>query len=351
MLTTRRSVAIREGSPVSLDSETPDYALIVGSGRSGTSWLLDLFDLSDQTLCRNEPYRCTGSPLAEMAVERLVERPSGGILESRWDDAVRWTCTHIGERDRPIAVGKWFLWPVSRYLGLYRAIRGPKLRRYASAVIPSLGRGEWKVPWLVGSQARLQRAKSILKLVGPPGWTTFVLRRRPNIPVFHIIRHPGGFLNSWAQRYVRGRDVPDILEQNRRRLVSIVEADPQWSARFTDIDSMSLEETELWCWLYANETIYTAGTGKRSYHRVIYESLTANPVAIMRECYASFGIEWTERVEARVRRSGRQSQSIASAWRKGLRDDQIVTVERVLEQSEMKAWWDRPAELSLADGR
>ena len=349
MLNTTRSVATPDGSPVSLDNKTPDYALIVGTGRSGTSWLLDLFDLSDRTLCRNEPYGCLGSPLAELAVERLVERPSCGILEARWDDAVRWTCAHFGERDRPIAVAKRFFWPVSRSLGIYRAIRGPRLRRYASAVIPSLGRAEWKLPWLVGSQARLQRAKSILKLVGPPGWTTFVLRRRPNIPVFHIIRHPGGFLNSWAQRYVRGRDVPDILQQNRRRLVSIAEADPQWSARFTDIDSMSLEESELSCWLYVNETMYMAGTGKRSYHRVIYESLTADPVAIMRGCYAACGLEWTRRVEARVRRSGRQSQSIASAWRKGLRDDQIVTVERILEQSEMKAWWDRPTEQSLTE--
>ena len=52
----------------------PEYALIVGQGRSGTSWLLDLFDLSPQTFCRNEPYGINGSPLANLLHDKKVRR-------------------------------------------------------------------------------------------------------------------------------------------------------------------------------------------------------------------------------------------------------------------------------------
>jgi hypothetical protein len=188
-----------------------DYAVIVGQGRSGTNWLLELLDLSPETFCRNEPYGAADSPLNRLVRHRWVVRADQRELEAQWDDCVRWTCTHMGVRDRPIRARKNHLYQASRLLGPYRCVRGPRLRAALSSLLPSLRGQEWEIPWWLGSRASLARALPILKLVAPPGWATFVLRRRPAIPVLHIVRHPGGFLNSWANRYLVSSDREAVL--------------------------------------------------------------------------------------------------------------------------------------------
>ena len=60
------------------------YALITGQGRSGTNWLLELFDASSKTFCRNEPDRLEGSPLGLLAEDLLVTghlaaQPGAGV--------------------------------------------------------------------------------------------------------------------------------------------------------------------------------------------------------------------------------------------------------------------------------
>lgn len=168
--------------------KTLPYLLIAGHERSGTNWLLEIFNLSPRTFCRNEPYGIDGSPLAA------------------------------------------------------------------------------------------------LKLVTSPGWVDYVLHHRPSAPVYYNIRHPGGFLNSWASRYLSRRDNDTVDQLNRARLHDEVGEHPHWAERFGDIDAMSVHESDLWYWCYAGKTI-------------------------------------------------------AANWRSRLSDEHIALAERVLESSGLKSWW------------
>jgi len=308
-----------------------DYALIVGQGRSGTNWLLDLFDQSSETFCRNEPYGAAESPLNELIENRLYVYPDQGLLEERWDEAARSTSVHMGERDHGISVPKAYLYEFSRVLGLCRAVQGPRSRRLLRLLLPSLRGGQWRAPSWVANPRKLAEATAILKLVTSPGWAVFVLRRRPTVPVFHIVRHPGGFLNSWVNRWVAGQDTEQNLRDEQQRLRGVAELDREWDERFGEIFSMSIEQCALWYWMYANQVIYEAGKQSDQYHHIVYEDLVADPVAVMKPCYEATGLGWSSDIEARIARSALGSASIASAWRNKLSPERIQLVEEFLQ--------------------
>jgi hypothetical protein len=306
----------------------PDYGLIVGQGRSGTNWLLELFDLSPETFCRNEPYGASDSPLNDLLEHRWIEQPDQSLLEEHWDEAAQWTARHMGDRDPRVRVPKQYLYEPARRFGLYRAVHGPRLRHALSTFLPSLRGAEWAVPGWLGSPQNLEASLSILKLVTPPGWASFVLRHRPEIPVFHIIRHPGGFLNSWANRYLATQEKGLVRRENVERLRAVVAAEPRWAQLIGDIEAMEPDESELWYWRYANETIFRAGCGSSNYHRVIYEDLVSNPTPIMERLYPACGLSFTPKIRAAIEETTTSSSVIAANWRDRLSGAQQHLVER-----------------------
>lgn len=306
------------------------YGLIFGQGRSGTNWLLELFDQSPETFCRNEPYGAENCRLNELAEHRFYSRPDQHLLDEKWDEAVTWTANRMGNRDHEIPVEKEYLNELSRKLGLYHAVQGARIRPLMRLFIPSLRGDEWCAPRWIANREKLAGAAAILKLVTSPGWAVFVLRRRPEVPVFHIVRHPGGFLNSWANRWAAGRDMAENRKESQERLRPIAELDAKWAERFGDISSMSVEEAELWYWVYANQVIYEAGKDSRRYRHIIYEELATDPVSIMKKSYADMGLGWDRDIEARIARSASRSKDIASVWREKLSPERLRLVDDFL---------------------
>jgi len=316
----------------------PDYALIVGHGRSGTNWLLELFDLSAETFCRNEPDRSSGTPFDEISTGTSVWRAEQTELQEVWDQAVHWWATHRGGEDHRVVVPKDYVRPVARALGLWRVVQSARARRWLGVARPLRG-DDWALPSWVCDPRRLDRALPVLKLLLAPGWTSFVLKHRPRTEVFHIVRHPGGFLNSWSNRYRSKHEEVEVLTANRDRLESIAAREPEWRNRFGNISAMSAEEAELWNWCYAGETIYRAAQESEHYHLINYESLVYDPVPVVRSCYAACGLEWSGAIERRVGNSASNSESIAMKWRSELNSGQMALVERILDQTSMRVWW------------
>lgn len=315
----------------------PPYALIVGHGRSGTTWLLELLDLSPQTFCRNEPDLAARSPFQELWHDGRVCRRSPAALDGGWDQAVRWTVARMGHTDLPAKVAKDYPSPLSRSRGLSRLVPGKTLRRYARAAVLSLRGEEWALPGSVRDQRGFEQALPIIKFVQAPGWAAFVLRHRADVPVFHIARHPGGFLNSWSKRYLREADPAAVRESNRQRLEDVAREYPHWAERFGDPAAMSTDESELWYWRYATEAIHDAGQGNPLYRLINYEALAADPVPVLRDCFAACGLNWTGAIESAV--AAAPAESIAHGWRKAVGDDRLAIIDRVLSDSPLAAWW------------
>jgi len=319
----------------------PDYVLIVGQGRSGTNWLLDLLDLSPYTHCRNEPNELDASPLFQLP-SPFVQHPLGDSFPQEWEQAVESTSLRMGDRDRIAIHPKSHIYEPVRRLGGALVLGKRRVRRLLSAVFPSLGQSEWSIPWWFANPNALKQATTILKLNSTPAWAEWVLLNRPAVIVIHIVRHPGGFLNSWEKRCVAGLglDPVNVKKDNDERLRKIAQSDPQWAEILEDIDAMSIEESELWYWRYVNETIYLAGHERPNYIQLIYEDLVANPLQVMKRIYEKCNLPWTTEIEQEISNSASQSQSIATAWPKKLKSKQVELVRRILKSSFMAQWWE-----------
>jgi hypothetical protein len=314
------------------------YALVVGHGRSGTNWLLDLLDASSETFCRNEPDEIPGSPLARLEAPWIrCERDAA--FAAAFDAAVQWTATHLGERDRRVYVPKRHLHASSARLGLQNVYLRRRVREALRRVLPAMRPGEWPLPRWLGDAEALERALAVIKLTQAPGWACWVLEQRPQARVIHIVRHPGGFLNSWRNRYLASRDEQAVRAANARRLALVIAADPGWGPRLGDLDAMSVSESELWYWLYACEVIEQSGLGRPGYQRLLYEELTAAPLERAREVYRTCGLEWSEDVARSIGATTGQSQHIAGAWRDRVSRADVDLIERVLAGSVIEGWW------------
>lgn len=317
--------------------EAPPYAIVAGGrGRSGTNWLLSLLDQSPQTFCRKYPHRCRASPMAAIEPSLSPIAPDEPAIESRWDEAVRWTARRMGRFDHPIHAPKRFIHPIARDIGLPRLISRPRARRMLGLLVPALRQDEWPLPPFLGNRSELHEALPVLK-VGRAA--PFVLRNRPEAAVFHVVRHPGGFLNSWMKRYLNRHDPAEIAEANRLRLHQVAEHHPEWARRLPPIDRMPVTESELWYWRFVNERIWSLGQGSPGYHQVVYEHLAQDPVPLMRNAYQRCGLRWTAAVERRIRSLCAESRDVAERWKQQLSREQIELVERVLDGSPMQQWW------------
>ena len=319
---------------------TRGYVVIVGQGRSGTNWLLDLFDLSPDTFCRDEPDLLEGSPLTELRGDQFVRYPNQQTLHEKWDNAISYTIAHMGAHDNPIVTSKNFMYEFPRRFGIYRAVRGPRWRRLWGSVIPSFRVAEWLPPSYLINKSRFEESLAIVKFVTPPGWASFVLSQCPEVPVIHVVRHPGGFLNSWAGRYLADRRQADVLKLNLERLRLISSFDDDWRNRFGIIDEMDVYESELWYWLYVNEEISRAGEFSARYARVVFEDLAHNAVDTMESLYERLGIPFGDSVQRAILASSGGSRSISSKWRDRLLPEHQRLVEEILKESSFQGCWD-----------
>lgn len=319
------------------DPSRPDYAAIVGQGRSGTNWLLDLLDLSPYTHCRNEANELAASPLAQLPLP-TVRSHFGKNFGEQWDRAIALSALRLGMRDRIGAHPKIHLYEPVRQLG-GTILLGRTFRQLLSPMMPSLGESEWQIPWWLASRQDLERAFVVLKLNQVPAWAEWLLLNRPKAAIVHIVRHPGGFLNSWQNRYLATQAPEAVRKANHERLQQIVKSDSQWCDRFGDLEVMSVEESELWYWCYAAETIHKAGYRRDNYLEIVYENLVAAPLEIAKQLYEKCHLPWTNEIEKKVAQSACSSDAIATAWRNKLSSEHIELVERVLDKSLMSQWW------------
>jgi Sulfotransferase family len=321
------------------DRFRPDYATIVGQGRSGTNWLLDLLDLSPQTHCRNEANELAASLLAKLpspTVRSHFEKDFG----ERWDRAIALSAVRLGMRDRIGAHPKDHLYEPVRQLGGATLLSKRKFRQLLSLTAPNLGESEWPVPGWLATRKNLEQAFLVLKLNQVPAWAEWLLLNRPKALVVHIVRHPGGFLHSWRNRYLAACDPEAVKKANYERLQQIVNSDSGWGDRFGNLEAMSVAEMELWYWCYATETIHKAGYKRDNYLEIVYENLVRAPLETAQQLYEKCHLPWTVEIEKKVTQSASGSNAIATAWRNKLTPKTIHLVERIVNNSLMSQWWE-----------
>lgn len=281
-----------------------------------------------------------GARLFEMPDPGRAAREYPADFAHHWDQAMAHTARSLsGIENAPPVAKIWLRRPVGAWM--IKLSRYTKVRRTLRWVYPPIGRMEWPLPNWVVDHEQLQRACMVLKLNQAPGWTVWMLKNRPTHRVIHNVRHPGGFLNSWRNRWLKKSDQKDVLQRNRNRLRLVAEHDPVWAARFGDIEAMDVERSEIWYWRYSNEVIWEAGRTLAHYQLSVFEDVSQQPLESMRRLYEFADLPWNDQVEAGVRANTKASEHIAGKWRSALEPHQVEIVDTVLTDSPMSAWWPK----------
>ncbi|MDV2998788.1 MAG: hypothetical protein N5P05_000394 [Chroococcopsis gigantea SAG 12.99] len=315
-----------------------EYALIAGQGRSGTNWLLDLLDISPLTRCRNEPDKLPDCALSKLPPPTVCQN-FDDTFGKQWDEAIQATALRMGERDRIGTSPKVYLSETARQILGEKVLAKKQARKFISLLIPELGNSEWTVPQWYVDKSKFQEAFPIFKLNQIPAWANWTVENRPNALVIHIVRHPGGFLNSWKSRYLKKNKLEDVKEANEKRLKEIAKVDTEWAKKFGDIDAMTVEESELWYWCYTNEMIYCGGQGRPNYLSIIYENLVAEPLSITQLLYDKCNLPLTEEIKKVILENSSSSKEIAETWYKKLLPEERELVERFQSNNIMGQWW------------
>ncbi len=312
--------------------------LLVGSGRSGSNWVLDIFDLSPVTHCRNEPQSLKGSPLGRLP-SPLCDFESVEPDGKAWDEGIRWTVERMGRRDAWHPYEKDYWRTAALRVGLIRALRSPRGRRLLSMTSSSLSGAEWVPPRWAVKPDEFRGARPVLLIHGLMYWVLWALKERPDTTVVHLVRHPGGVLNSWINRFLKNNDFDRVIAGSHNRLKKIAGSDPHWADLVGAVESMSLEESELWYWRYRNEAFHVAGRDAQNYQLIVYEDLAADASGVAKRMYDACGLEWTEQIDRTVTASGQGSLQIATKWKARIGDKYADVLARVLDTSPMRAFW------------
>ncbi|MEM9372623.1 MAG: sulfotransferase [Planctomycetota bacterium] len=297
-------------------------ALVTCAGRSGSKWVMRLLDLSPVTLCRNEPHR----------IEPALADPDC----PDWIDRAMHAGLKIGVHDLKPESVKAITRPWTAALRLDRALRSGTGRRLWGRA------GVIRYPAALYRTANLGDMTRVLKIINARHLVCRVLAEHPEIPVIHVIRHPGGMLKSWITRFAPRFGDHEILETQRAIVRKIHGFDPAFQSVSGPADRMTLEEAKLWSWMHAQEHLLREGTASGRYRAVVFERLAAEPMPQVRSIYHAVGLELTPEIERGTANLTQRSASIAAAWRHELTTPQIEAVERMLAASPTLAslWTD-----------
>ncbi len=329
----------------------PPYIQIVGHGRSGTNWLLDILDASEFSHCRNEPDEVPESCLAYLHRLWYSDKALESVTE-QWDSQIRQAKLCMSKRDHHVETPKKHIYPFAQKSGLATLPTRAKARQVLQAFFPELRRGEWKVPRWIADEDRLAQACAVFKINMLVAWfVSWLLNERPQIPVIHIVRHPGGYFNSSLQRFFSKRTDAELAAESqfyKTLLRTAVQVYPQWANRIGDIDALSLKEAVLWFWCLNNEMIYREGKEKPNYRLLIYEDMVANSQENCRKIYDFCRLPWNHTVEQQIAHGLGQSvwgnlkaspTEVAQAWHKQLEPEDQALVQQILAKSLMQSWW------------
>lgn len=317
-----------------------NWAMVAGAGRSGTTWLGKIIDSSSRVLYRHEPDNLRRLSLFRGIPDRLEREDEAPELRERFLRGVeRAGRTHHVHFHRPPEFPKDFV-NATLWKGLGLGLRAARKVGWTPLVpLPGTFFG-----------ARARQATLVLKSVVSNLRLAWIHDRFQEARTVFILRHPGGYLNSW-KRGVEKHGWSGFGSPERLAGVLLPFPRPE-HARFEERFEAGTDfERELIYWLVANEVPWLELADSPRLKVVVYEDLCRRPMEVAREVFAFLELPWEPQSEDFVRRSTETEKAgyhsvfkspavAANRWRELLPADEIELVERELEASPLGRLWE-----------
>jgi Sulfotransferase family len=271
---------------MSLDSR--GLVLIMGSPRSGTTWLAKIFDSDRNVLYRHEPDSILKSPGLPFVPE--LEEIGGHLEQARaYLDAQR----HL----RAIKSSGSLPMFDKAYRGQV-AERGRRLLASSTKLLEAGARrlnlrAHITIPdWI--DDPRGVPPLTVLKSVDSLTRTRLFAEAVPEAKIIHIIRHPCAFVAS----ELRGESLkvmqPDAFLSTQ---VKMRQAQRRgWDMDF--LQQLSREQQLASLWMLQNEKVMEEMSGHTNYRVIVYEDLCRSPLPSTRALFEFCGLELGPQTEA-----------------------------------------------------
>jgi hypothetical protein len=312
--------------------ELPERAILVlGSPRSGTTWLAKLLDSHPDVLYRHEPDE--------------VVPPVAGV-----DPRVQ-LCAWIGERSLRVAAKSPFFpksWmPPSLAIlriGMARALKGLSRMtdsRFIGARVV--------VPDLISPKHR-PNLRPVIKLVDWDAGVT--LQAIPRCRALFILRHPCGQIAS----AMRGAEQNRFEPRPDGSLGPVGEHSASTLAAAHGIDAAAFRALPTaarfaWIWRSFNEPALARMASLPNARVVLYEELCTAPERVTRELFRFVGLDWHAQTERFIARSTqddnetdyyavfRSTSAVAQRWRQTMTRADQEAVRIVVQDSPIASHW------------
>jgi hypothetical protein len=342
-----RSVASRSPSSQRIEETSVDSVkesllskviLIVGSPRSGTTWLGKIFDSHPAVRYRHEP----------------DESPS------EWQD--------VDPSSFASAVRRWIKEPPLRTvakLPLFRKSWESRAGHFARLLAVYLLSAAASLPFVGQSLARaplpeifdvddadVDHARTAIKSIRLSAGAYHFARAYPEGRTCLIVRHPCGQVESVMRGVSQGRfdahGDEKFMPYNEDRAMACAARRGLTAVEFHALPAAA---KYAWAWVAFNETALDALHGLPNARIVIYEDLCADPEAVSRELFAFAGLPWCDQTAAFVNDSAhgeerssyysvyRDAAAAAEGWRMRMSPEDQRAVRQVVAQSTLARLW------------
>lgn len=310
--------------------------LIVGSPRSGTTWLVKIFDSNEHVLYRHEP----DASLFCKQLPYIPELDSAGSLDDVALEYLR-ALLNVGTVK---AAGSL---PV--FQKTYRSAISNKL--YPSIVLAYKGLDtalrkcgftpELRIPDLIKGRSKLELSV-VIKSVDSLCRAHIFSVAEPSLRIVHIIRHPCGFVAS----QLRGAELKLLTGHTfLEGQVSMCQARRRgFDLKY--LQSLSVEEQLASLWMLQNEKVMEEMKGSSHYKMVVYENLCASPPSAVKELFEFAGLDCSAQVDSFIAGSqtkasekesyyqiSRNPLESVNKWRKQLSAQQIDRIANIVGES------------------
>jgi Sulfotransferase family len=309
---------------------TAPLVIILGSARSGTTWLGKLFDSHPNVIYRHEP----DSIDVNTAIPFLPRKSEANT----YVDLAREYLHDLKSARYAKSVG---------HRPFFRKSFQPRHARYglvASSMALKALEG------CVGHAARRLRIPRAFDAPSGPD-VHFVIKSvsslcraylfslaDPDARIVHVVRHPCAVVASRLRGVSKGLLKPTVFLDAMLRM----EESAWYPLTHEYLRRASYEEQLAYLWMIQNDKVLAEMNGSSRYKVVIYEDLCQQVRAVTREAFAFADLEWhaqTERFIRRLETSRRRAPgyfsvmrsplSATNAWRNELREGQINRIRAI----------------------
>ncbi|CCQ74060.1 sulfotransferase [Magnetospira sp. QH-2] len=308
---------------------------IVGSPRSGTSWLGKIFDSHKEVIYRHEPdivqrNRDIPNLVSKDEIPQYEGPAKQYLMELAGVKALR--C--VGQLP---FFKKNYRGPINQAL-----FEAAVIANRALSYIPLsyFREPRYSVPEF--KQKPVGDSFLVLKTVSCLGRAPLFAAADPDLKLLHIIRHPCGYVAS----RMRGDKIKAMKADPFLAFFSEQDEikNRGWTLEY--LQGLSLEEQMAIGWLVYNERVVRQMDGNPNYRYIVYDRLCDDPIAKSKELFESYGLTWDEQTEGFLDQSINHSKAntryysvfkdpkkSANKWREELSPEAIDKIQTLLEAS------------------